>query len=76
MKAPYTERYVRCCERTGANHSLLLDLQNFFFSFNLIMNLNSGNKIGIIESAKAKANEYPEIKNKNMKMEDILKELE
>ena len=25
MKAPYTERYVRCCERTGANHSLLLD---------------------------------------------------
>ena len=25
MKAPYTERYVRCCERTGVSHSLLLD---------------------------------------------------
>ena len=25
LKAPYTERYVRCCERTVVNHSLLLD---------------------------------------------------
>src|SRR5699024_10359437 len=25
MKPPYTERYVRWCERTGVNHSLLLD---------------------------------------------------
>ena len=25
LKAPYTERYVRCCERTGVSHSLLLD---------------------------------------------------
>ena len=25
MKAPYTERYVRCCERTAVNHRLLLD---------------------------------------------------
>ena len=25
LNAPYTERYVRCGERTGANHSLLLD---------------------------------------------------
>ena len=25
LDAPYTERYVRCGERTGANHSLLLD---------------------------------------------------
>ena len=24
MKAPCTERYARCCERTGANHFLLL----------------------------------------------------
>ena len=24
-KAPYTERYVRCCERTAVNHRLLLD---------------------------------------------------
>ncbi|SDB20524.1 GGDEF domain-containing protein [Eubacterium oxidoreducens] len=27
MKTPYTERYVRCYERTGASHSLLLDLE-------------------------------------------------
>lgn len=26
MKAPYTERYVRCCERTAVSHRLLLDL--------------------------------------------------
>ena len=26
MKPPCTERYARWCERTGANHSLLLDL--------------------------------------------------
>ena len=26
LDAPYTERYVRCGERTGANHPLLLDL--------------------------------------------------
>ena len=25
MKAPYTERYVRCCERTAVSHRLLLD---------------------------------------------------
>ena len=25
LKAPYTERYVRCCERTAVNHRLLLD---------------------------------------------------
>ena len=25
LKAPCTERYARCCERTGVNHSLLLD---------------------------------------------------
>ena len=25
LDAPYTERYVRCGERTGANHPLLLD---------------------------------------------------
>ena len=25
MKAPYTERYVRCCERTGVSRPLLLD---------------------------------------------------
>ena len=25
MKPPYTERYVRWCERTAANHRLLLD---------------------------------------------------
>ena len=25
IEAPYTERYVRCCERTGVSHSLLLD---------------------------------------------------
>ena len=25
LKAPYTERYVRCCERTGVSHPLLLD---------------------------------------------------
>ena len=25
LKAPYTERYVRRCERTGVSHSLLLD---------------------------------------------------
>ena len=25
MKAPYTERYVRCCERTAVRHRLLLD---------------------------------------------------
>ena len=27
MKAPYTERYVRCCERTAVSHRLLLDFQ-------------------------------------------------
>ena len=26
LKAPYTERYVRCCERTAVSHRLLLDL--------------------------------------------------
>ena len=26
MKPPCTERYARWCERTGANHSLLLDV--------------------------------------------------
>ena len=26
LDAPYTERYVRCGERTGANHPLLLDV--------------------------------------------------
>ena len=26
LKPPCTERYARWCERTGANHSLLLDL--------------------------------------------------
>jgi len=25
LKAPYTERYVRCCERTAVSHRLLLD---------------------------------------------------
>jgi len=25
LKAPYTERYVRCCERTGVSRPLLLD---------------------------------------------------
>ena len=25
MEAPCTDPYARCCERTGANHSLLLD---------------------------------------------------
>ena len=30
MKAPYTERYVRCCERTAVSHRLLLD---FIFIF-------------------------------------------
>ena len=29
MNAPYTERYVRCGERTGANHPLLLDWDSF-----------------------------------------------
>ncbi|EFC95512.1 hypothetical protein CLOSTHATH_06301 [Hungatella hathewayi DSM 13479] len=27
MKPPCTERYARWCERTGVNHSLLLDYQ-------------------------------------------------
>lgn len=27
LKAPYTERYVRCCERTAVSHRLLLDLE-------------------------------------------------
>ncbi len=26
MEPPYTERYVRWCERSGVNHPLLLDL--------------------------------------------------
>jgi hypothetical protein len=26
VEPPYTEPYVRWCERSGANHSLLLDL--------------------------------------------------
>ena len=30
MKAPYTERYVRCCERTAVSHRLLLDYRRFF----------------------------------------------
>ncbi len=25
LKAPYTEQYVRCCERTVVNHRILLD---------------------------------------------------
>ena len=29
LKAPYTERYVRCCERTAVSHRLLLDFQVF-----------------------------------------------
>ena len=28
LKAPYTERYVRCCERTGVSHPLLLDYKS------------------------------------------------
>ncbi|PID03177.1 hypothetical protein CSV67_04000, partial [Sporosarcina sp. P2] len=27
IEPPYTERYVRWCERSGVNHSLLLDLK-------------------------------------------------
>ena len=27
LKAPYTERYVRCCERTAVSHRLLLDFK-------------------------------------------------
>ena len=33
MKAPYTERYVRCCERTAVSHRLLLDLYLYVEQF-------------------------------------------
>ena len=29
LKAPYTERYVRCCERMAVSHRLLLDRWGF-----------------------------------------------
>ena len=33
LKAPYTERYVRCCERTAVSHRLLLDLYLYVEQF-------------------------------------------
>ncbi|EHL76476.1 hypothetical protein HMPREF1015_02830 [Bacillus smithii 7_3_47FAA] len=32
IEPPYTEPYVRWCERTGVNRSLLLDLEEIIFT--------------------------------------------
>jgi hypothetical protein len=31
LKAPCTERYARCCERTAVSHRLLLDCKRMKF---------------------------------------------
>ena len=36
LKAPYTERYVRCCERTAVSHRLLLDFRICFSAFGIL----------------------------------------
>src|SRR5690606_691652 len=33
IEPPYTEPYVRWCERSGVNHSLLLDSAQLFFKY-------------------------------------------